>query len=562
MARRASAHRCRLKTARVMRGFSMLGTAALMLTACRGSRPPGVQASQATVPVVRWLQPDAPRAVAIGASEPEVIVAEAGAAGDRFTRVIEAKSSDCVLIMARGSERITDVDLYAFGEQGSVLAQDDRPDPSPTLLLCPPHPLHIYVTARIASGQGVVAVGVQRVPPERARAVRLALRATTESSPEPVPPSAVADVDLRLRAHHENLGGQWTPFAQSAVVADYRVPTLTGIAVDSSSCVDVLALAPADIAGLDLEIVDDAGRMVARSITDEQDKYLVVCSEVRKNFALQLRPRDGIGSVQLILSRGDLQAGRAIADSVDLGPGRSIAELQERVWGSAFAKLKDRPQLVADLTLAQGEQQRFEQPRHSGCVRLDVYAGVPSLGVQVRVFDEHGRLIDANKNAQYLPILNCASGSSSVVVEAHARGGPLRIERSSEGKFSAAAQQYPRAASRLFRRAWELRAIKRFSDFEQVEAESSPGGAAWHKKVLVHAGQCADAFFALDGEESGVQLEHADDEAGRWPGSELHPAVAQLRLCCGDDAGDCEHQLTLQSSAAATGLFALKPVHD
>src|SRR5512140_3375820 len=140
---------------------------------------------QTPPPSLRWLNGDTALAEAAGARSATVIVAEAGAVGDRFTRVVDVDEKDCVLIMARASERVADIDLYAYAEDGTALAIDDRVDPKPTLLLCPPHPRHIYVTARIATGQGMIAVGLQSVPLDRSRRVQATLRSVGQPTAGP-----------------------------------------------------------------------------------------------------------------------------------------------------------------------------------------------------------------------------------------------------------------------------------------------------------------------------------------------------------------------------------------
>ena len=197
----------------------------LLLAGCSPQRVAAVPANQQShPPILRWLGPDSALAQAAGAAAASVIIAESGAVGDRFTRVVEADETACVLVMARASEKVADVDLYAYSEDGTALGVDDRFDAKPTLILCPPHPRHIYVTARIATGQGMIAVGVHTVPPDRARRVQVALHAVQQQDEQAeVPKTTITDIDRRLNDHLKSLGGHWTPIAQTSLAAEFRL---------------------------------------------------------------------------------------------------------------------------------------------------------------------------------------------------------------------------------------------------------------------------------------------------------------------------------------------------
>ena len=96
--------------------------------------------------------------------EAEVLAVEAGVADDRVSSLLEVPESDCAVAIARATPSVDDVDLFAYGEDGAFLGSDEGSDKQPAILVCPPHPKRIFLSARIVAGHGLVAHGAQRVP--------------------------------------------------------------------------------------------------------------------------------------------------------------------------------------------------------------------------------------------------------------------------------------------------------------------------------------------------------------------------------------------------------------
>jgi hypothetical protein len=106
--------------------------------------------------------------LAESAPNTSVLAVDAGVAGDRISGLLEIPNDQCAAIIARAGASVEDVDLLAYGEDGSVVGTDEGPDKTPALLVCPPHPPRVWVAARIAAGHGLVAIGAQRVAPSDA----------------------------------------------------------------------------------------------------------------------------------------------------------------------------------------------------------------------------------------------------------------------------------------------------------------------------------------------------------------------------------------------------------
>jgi hypothetical protein len=537
----------------------VLLAAMVLLGACAMPRREVTRNADRTPPTVRWLSNDARLAQAAGAESASLIVAEAGAVGDRLTKVIETDEMSCLLVMARASDKVADVDLYAYGEDGTVLAVDDRPDAKPTMLVCPPHPRHIYVTARIAIGQGVVAVGVHRVPMDKARRVRSALRVAEQPATGEAANAMIPDVDGRLLAHHGALKGHWTPIAQSALAVDYRIPTVLGLTVDPGTCVDVLALTRTALSGLELELLDESGRTLGRSVDTERDQWIVACAEDRRNVALQLRPHDGIGTALVLVSRGSLRAGRAIEQALELSGGLALEQLIKIAHREMRAARVEAQPVVARTTLVRGQQQRISSRIESDCARFDVFAGAPSSGVHARVYSADGDLISVNGGAQYLPLVACGRGLVTVVVEALSKGGPLSIEKYPQKLASVVASSRPHAAARLFQKAWHLGLLEGSAGFDSIENITFSDKKKWNRDVTVDIGKCADVFVSLDGDSAGVSLNWMDGDSGQAIDGEEHPDSAHLQLCCGAGSSTCTRHVVAEATGASPrALFATR----
>jgi hypothetical protein len=531
----------------------------LLATSCSTTRASRTNAAQpASPPSIRWLSSDSALAQAAGAEPAAVIIAESGAVGDRFTRVVDADEKSCVLIMARGVDKIADLDLYAYSEDGTALAVDDRTDPKPTLLLCPPHPRHIYVTARIATGQGMIAVGVHSVPLNRARRVQATLHAVGQhdaGEQASASTASVADVERRLRDHLDSLGGRWTPVAQSALAVDSRIPSLTGMVVQAGTCVDALVLAPLTVTGLDIEALDTNGRTLGRAVNTEQDKSIVACAQEQRQFSLQLRPHEGSGTVLVLVSRGSLLAGRATEHPVELSENEPIEPLVENVHRQLRARQQKIGHRIAQATLACGEPFRIEESVEANCSRFDVFAGAPARGVEARAYSADGELVSMNDNGQYLPLLVCGHARVSLVFDAQSRGGPLWVEKSVLPAVSPDLIGSPRAAARLFQRAHELGGVLEVTELQRVRKLTLGPRQRSEQLITLQAGQCADVFASIEGQPTGIRLHGMDPDSGELSNGEEHPESAHLQLCCAPGSAECKHRVQVMTDTAASALF-------
>ena len=506
----------------------------------------------------RWLlEDDARRAEIAGAERARVLVAEAGAVGDRFTGVVDVDERDCLLVLARASDKIADLDLYTYGESGSILSVDDRPDSKPTLLICPPHPRHIYVTARIATGQGVVVVGAHRVPIALASPVRHALQLRGDDSglDAGTPP----DLEARVLSHHQTIGGKWVAVAQSSIVVDSRVPTVTGLSIQEGSCIDMLVVPTAHVSALDIELQDDRGRTLSRAPIADRERWMVACSREPRTVTLQIRPHEGYGSVVLLVSRGTLEMGRATRQAIELSESQPLQVLTD-VEHKALEHLGySHGKLLGNFLIERGFQHRFVANGARGCTRFDVFAGAPSLGVQARVYTSNGELVVSEGGTQHFPLLACLPGKITMVLETVGRGGPVQVEQRQDIADTPQALSFPRAAARMFQRAYNLGLAKSFGQFSTVESTSLADEKVWERDITVEAGQCSGYFMALDGDAVGVDLRIVDAKTEEVLSGEQHTDTAHAEICApsGEKAHSYRLRATVRSGKSAALLSAI-----
>ncbi len=507
----------------------------------------------------RWLLEDGRRAELAGADPARILVAEAGAVGDRFTNVVDVDERDCLLVMARASDKIADIDLYTYGESGSILSVDDRPDAKPTLLICPPHPRHVYITARIATGQGVVVVGAHRVPASLSNPVRHALKMRGDDSGLDASSGAPPDLDTRILTHHQAIGGQWIAVAQSTIVVDSRVPTVTGLMIQEGSCIDIFVVPTAHVSALDIELQDDKGRTLGRAPIADRERWMVACSQESRSVTLQIRPHDGYGSVILLVSRGTLEMGRATRQAIELGENQPLQLLTELEHKQLDHLGYPHGKLLGNLLIERGFQRRFVANGARGCTRFDIFAGTPSLGVQGRVYTANGELVASDGGTQHFPLLACLSGKITMVIEAVGRGGPVQIEQRQDVADNPQALSFPRAAARMFQRAWNLGLAKSFSQFSAVESASLADEKVWERDITLEPGHCNGYFMALDGDAIGVDLRIIDANTEEILSGEQHTHTAHAEICA--PSGEKPHlyrlRATVQSGKSSALLSAI-----
>ena len=548
--------------------------AAVVLAACAGcgggARAGGVAspASPPPAPLVamgelqgRTLLGELPsRAQRLGAGALAVVASAEARDNSWVGGFVDVPRDDCLLGYARGSSSIDDVDVAIYSEDGTTLAVDEGRDVHPTVLICAPHPERVYVTAHVVEGEGLVAVGAQLVPKERAVIVARALGARGVLGQGPRPADGWPGLEDAVRTHRLDLGGTWEEVRRVALAVDARMPTMVALPIDAGQCIDAIAIPDEDVALLDLEAFDDAGRSVGRAKDGPGPRTLVVCSSVQVAGALALRPHIGRGLAAVVLARstasGERSAAAVPADALWVASSQPIARasaareaaLAHDGYGASTAKssgalvLGRRSAVALDLGAAAGT-----------CQRIDVVAGAPLALIDARIWSDAGSLVASAESSSSTTLFACAHGAARIELQTRGRPGPFAWTVRPERWKGVALSAHPLAASRMLARA--ASGPDALFDGKEVALRElvleADRVVSWSETI--GAGACLRATLGAQGEGAGIEARVFDAEDGEIDRSEDVHAVS-VRACAG---GDAPRTVKLEVSASAGRLDAV-----
>src|SRR5689334_22023869 len=181
-----------------------------------------------------------------------LLAVEAGIAGDRISTLLELPKQDCAVVIARGSASVEDLDLLAYGEDGTPLGSDEAADREPSLLICPPHPGRILVAARIAQGHGIVAVGSEAVAPAVAAKAAERYRVKPRDASDPLRLKAWPGLDELVLRERARVGGRFQDLRRVALALDASVPTTLPASIEAGRCIHALFIPSDDVSHLDV----------------------------------------------------------------------------------------------------------------------------------------------------------------------------------------------------------------------------------------------------------------------------------------------------------------------
>jgi hypothetical protein len=477
------------------------------------------------------------RAVKLGAGPLSIVASGETVERERLGGFVVVPSGVCLLAFARASSSIDDLDVAAFADEGNPIASDDAPDAHPTVLVCPPHPERIYVSTLTASGEGLVALGTQFVPQDRAAEVGRALGARGTRFAAPRAAEAWVGLDDHVRTHREAIGGKWEEFRRVAVAVDARVPVHVSFPLEGDGCTDALIVPDEDVAVLEIEALDDGGRVIARSSGGARDRTLTVCSPLAFGGSLVVRPHVGQGLVAIILARakGDVEKDLALRPDVAWAAGSLPIEATRAARNQELAKSGYMPpESTQTGTLAIGRLSAVPldlgSPKEA-CSRVDVVAGAPLALIFASVWDEKGALVTNGEGVASVTLFACGRGKARLELEARGRPGPFASLVRPERWTAAAFLQYPLAASRMLGRSavGPNVVLEGTAVATRVVALDATHLSSWEETIP--AGRCLSVAAGAEGE--GVGLEGRVME--RASGDELDRAHAShailLHVC-------------------------------
>ncbi|MFZ5897478.1 MAG: hypothetical protein ACOY0T_40885 [Myxococcota bacterium] len=493
----------------------------------------------------------------LNAPNTSVIAVDAGVAGDRVSGLVEVPNDECAVLIARAGPSVEDVDLLAYGEDGTVIGTDEGPDKTPALLVCPPHPTRMWVAARIAAGHGLVAVGVQRLAPVDAPRVAesygISDRDNSASRVRSWP-----GLDERLEAHRREIGGEWQDVRRVAIPLDARVPTRVSAQVDAERCLDAF-IAPSDDAGhLEFIALDSSGSIIGRAASSGRERALVVCSPLETTISLEVRPQSGRGVGVLVLSRtrpGSEIDREADVVQVDVFPRGDLqaelaaleASLNEH---AGYSKGKS----LASGTLEVGRRSSFTVNLPKGCVRLDVVGARPVRGIEAYAWTPQEQLVSHGRGGAGALLFACGPGGPlRLDLEATLRPGPFAVVMHPEAEVPASLLAAPLAAGRLLAHVVSRGVLRRAGDVVQAQEMALSDSAIRTLDLTVPFGRCVDVALALGADALGAEIRLLAMNRGVEIASGRGAHSASARVCSLDAASANENLKTRAELRVAVG---------
>ncbi|HKO46514.1 MAG TPA: hypothetical protein VJV79_02250 [Polyangiaceae bacterium] len=469
--------------------------------------------------------------------ESEVVAVEAGVAGDRVATLVDLPERSCAVFIARGTDTITDLDLMVYGEDGAELGMDEGADKTPAVLVCPPHPARVYVSARVAAGHGLVALGVERMPPEGAERAASAYHARQRAGEGDARLANWPGLAERITEHRGRLGGKWTDLRRVALPLDARIPTRLSANIEEQRCLHALVLASDELSHIELSAIDQNGHILGRAASLGRDRSLLVCSSLSTPVSFELRPQGGRGVAVLVLSQSDVGSAADFDDAPRIdryASGNLDDERQKnaaRLEGLGYLKAK----VLKTGKLAPGrlDSAAFALPK--GCVRLDILAAAPVRDVSVRLWSADDSLI-AESESRSAPVLFACSGGGPVRLdtESLARPGDYSVELRIEPEPSPLLQTSPLAASRLLGHMLEHGLIRSGTQAGKITLHHLTPEHLETAQFLVPFGRCVDFTLALGVGSTGAEVRLVDDQSGEELALSRGTNATSARTCAID----------------------------
>jgi hypothetical protein len=464
-----------------------------------------------------------------------LLAMDAGIAGDRVSGLLEVPANVCAIVIARAGASIDDLDLLAYGEDGTVVGTDEAPDKTPGLLICPPHPPRVWVSARIAAGHGLVAIGAQRVAPAEAERTAALYSVKSARSAPGQRLGAWPGIEERIEAHRNDLGGAWQDVRRVAVPLDARVPTRLSAQVDAGRCLDAFVLPSDEVGHVELEALDTSGAIVGRAEASGRERYLVVCSTVDSPIAFEIRPQSGRGLGVLLLSRtrpGSEQDIDTVVTRLEAFP---TAELERGVRQADSALAKSGyppPQRLGTGTLETGRRLTLPVNLPAGCSRLDVIGGAPLRGLEAWVWSASGALVSHAKSGGHAVLFACGrAGQVRLDLESTLRSGPFSVLLRGEPDTHTALANHPLAAGRLLSHVVERGVLRRASEIGQVTEVLLSATEISTLDLTVPFGRCVDVTLALGADSLGAEIRLVAQATGSQVALARGPHATSARVC-------------------------------
>jgi hypothetical protein len=504
-----------------------------------------------------WLKPTP-------GGQAEVVAVEGGVVGDRVTSLLEVPEGDCAIAIARATQTVDDLDLFAYGEDGAVLGSDEGADKTPALLVCPPHPRRVLLMARIAAGFGFVAIGAQRVSVKDAP--QTAALYGVHYLPGEIAKRLTVwpGLDETIEAHRRRIGGRWIDVRRVQVPLDARTPTRISASVDADHCLDALVVPSDEVNSLDAVLTGEDGKILGRAESWGRERSLVVCSPIPASVTLELRPRAGIGVAVAMFSRSTDGSEREIdAETLRLEvfATSSVTDERKRHDAAEAALGYPAPRVAAAGSLPLGRRLSYPLELPDGCVRLDWVSGTPLRAVEAWLYAADGSLLATDDGSA--PRLFRCGPAASVRLDATSlsRPGPFALELYPEPGTPKQLEKEPLAASRLLARMSAAGLIVRARQVGAVYALELTTTALAKQQLTLPFGRCLDATVAIGPGGSGVELRLVRED-GTELGAGRGDTTTNVHACAVDATSGTAPPVIAELRLAAGTATALLTAHQ
>lgn len=536
----------------------LLSSSCALLPGGRPAHDVDVTPTSAALSGESLLLGDARRAREAGALELQMIAVDAGAAGDRISGFLRVPGDRCTLLLARGSAEVDDIDLFAFSDDGTSLGSDERPNKSPTLLVCPPHPERIYVSARVSSGSGLVALGAQSVAKADATklGVLFGIGGAAAGRPEVTP-----RLEQALAEHRRGIGGRWQDIRRNALPVEPGTPSLVSFVVEPERCVDAWVAPSEEVSHLDVALLDSDGRTLGRALAHGRTRFLLVCAQEKRAFTLEVRPQAGRGQVMVVLAqsrdggRSELDARMPVIESTpSVSVGEASTALAARLDGGGYEAAKT----LATGSLPVAERTSIALQLRPGCTRIDALGGRPLSGMEAWLWSDDEALLAHDGSSGHTTLFTCgAGGAARIDLEALARPGPFSVEQRRLRQTPELLNSHPLAAGRLLTRVLARGTTQRFDQLGLPKVIDLSEAKRATFELEVPLTRCVDVVLALGVAASGAEVRIVDLDTGLEVERGYGRHAAAARVCAFGGKPKLRVRVELRTTSGTTQALVL-----
>lgn len=485
---------------------------ALGTPGCRPAPPRhGAPGSSLAEAVELLLGEDVRLAREVGASEPGLALTGTGISGDSLGGFADIAQGQCALLLGRGTRGVQDVDVFAFDDDGTVLASDEAPSKNANLVVCPPRAARIFASTRLAAGVGLFGVTLQTVAPSRIAELgrRFGLASSRPSEVSELT-SSWPGLDERMVEHRRRIGGHWETLRKVALPLDPRAYVNVSAIVEPNTCLDLYVTPSEDVAHLELEVLDASGRWIGSGEARGVDRNLMVCSSELREVAIRSRPHAGRGLAALVVSSASsAEVGQSSA-RFDLRPDGPL-EARRHANDERLAALGHaRPTLMREGILQTERRVSIPLTLEAGCSRLDVLTAAPLRSLRAWLWDARGQLIAEDLGGIDSTLFACGPAQNARLdLDTASRGGEFALEVRRSALRPRVAEGNALAMGRLLS-VLDTRGQLSLARLPEVQLTRVSSTALARVSLMIPAGRCAQISAALDHDASGLELRLMD----------------------------------------------------